>query len=411
MMSGSDTAAAHPIESALLEEARARSLGLLAHNLTPSGILAATPSAQARARHYDTVFGRDAAICAIAMAQTAIPELVNGAIASLDTLARAQADNGQIPKFVHAGSGVADFWYVGCIDATLWWLIATATLERVDRGAKARWAPHTRGAIAWCLAQEHQGLRLLQQNEASDWADIMPRSGFVLYTNALWYLVKRLYQLPHAATTRETFNALFCPFTPDGHENRRTRILRHYARRHADDRGWYLSFVNLAFCGNEGDTLGNCLAVLCGAADEATGHRIMRSLAAAGADRDMPARATCIPIAKGDILWRGYMGRHRQNLEHQYHNGGIWPMVGGFWAMALSALGLREAAGGALLQLAETLRQGDWAFQEWFHGQNLAPHGMTGQSWSAAGFLLAQTATSAAAFPLIPYGALQSERG
>ena len=79
--------------------------------------------------------------------------------------------------------------------------------------------------------------------------------------------------------------------------------------------------------------------------------------------------------------------------------------------MALSALGLREAAGGALLQLAETLRQGDWAFQEWFHGQNLAPHGMTGQSWSAAGFLLAQTATSAAVFPFIPYGALQSERG
>ena len=34
-----------------------------------------------------------------------------------------------------------------------------------------------------CLAQEHQRFFLLQQNEASDWADIMPRSGFVLYTN------------------------------------------------------------------------------------------------------------------------------------------------------------------------------------------------------------------------------------
>ena len=40
---------------------------------------------------------------------------------------------------------------------------------------------------------------LLQQNEASDWADIMPRSGFVLYTNALWHRVKRLFDLPNAA--------------------------------------------------------------------------------------------------------------------------------------------------------------------------------------------------------------------
>ena len=46
---------------------------------------------------------------------------------------------------------------------------------------------------------EHQRFFLLQQNEATDWADIMPRSGFVLYSNALWYLVKRLYALPKAA--------------------------------------------------------------------------------------------------------------------------------------------------------------------------------------------------------------------
>ena len=77
----------------------------------------------------------------------------------------------------------------------------------VDRGGPgAPPLPRRRAALAarsrarhhWLLAQEHQHFRLLQQNEASDWADIMPRSGFVLYTNALWYAVKRRFDLPHA---------------------------------------------------------------------------------------------------------------------------------------------------------------------------------------------------------------------
>ena len=85
----------------------------------------------------------------------------------------------------------ADFWYLGCIDSTLWWLIALAFLDRQrrSRGASLRvmHGGHRDSRIQWLLAQEHQRFFLLQQNEASDWADIMPRSGFVLYTNALWY--------------------------------------------------------------------------------------------------------------------------------------------------------------------------------------------------------------------------------
>ena len=40
----------------------------------------------------------------------------------------------------------------------------------------------------------------------------MPRSGFVLYSNALWFWVKRLYGEPDAEGTREAANRLFHPF-------------------------------------------------------------------------------------------------------------------------------------------------------------------------------------------------------
>jgi len=98
------------------------------------------------------------------------------------------------------------------------------------------------------------------------------------------------------------------------------------------------------------------------------------------------------PLSPQHELWRAYMGRHRQNLVHQYHNGGIWPFVGGFWAMALAKLGLEAEGWAELAKLARANELDGWRFTEWFHGRTLAPMGMAGQSWNAATFLLARRA-------------------
>ena len=258
-------------DRALIEEGRERARQLLHRNLTPAGILAATRTAQSAARHYDCVFGRDAAVCALGMTLSGDARLVKGARDGLITLARHQADNGQIPKYVDVERHEPDFWYVGCIDATLWWLIAVKflTVHAPDAQFAARLRPHVETALAWARCQEHPRLHLLQQNEASDWADIMPRSGFVLYTNALWYHVKRLYRQAGANQTRHHFNHLFHPFSHDVPEYRRLQLLTHYARSKAKNRDLYLSFVNFSFWGEEGDVFGNLLAVLFGLPDAA----------------------------------------------------------------------------------------------------------------------------------------------
>jgi glycogen debranching enzyme len=93
------------------------------------------------------------------------------------------------------------------------------------------------------------------------------------------------------------------------------------------------------------------------------------------------------------------MGRHRQNREHQYHNGGLWPFVGGFWVLVLARLGLREQAAQALQALAQANAQRGWRFTEWFHGRTLEPRGMAGQSWNAATFLLARRALDGGGSP------------
>jgi hypothetical protein len=212
-----------PDDRSLLETCHVRSIELLRRNLTPGGVLAASPGARASKRGYTAIFGRDAAVCAIGMALSGDKQLERATAAGLHTLAEHQAPNGQIAKFVDLHRQEADFWYLGCIDSTLWWLIALAFLDRHSRasGLRRQYAKRIKLAVQWLLAQEHQRFFLLQQNEASDWADIMPRSGFVLYTNALWYFVKRLYGIAHAPETHENFNGLFHPFSAGIAEYRR----------------------------------------------------------------------------------------------------------------------------------------------------------------------------------------------
>ncbi|MFN3532615.1 MAG: amylo-alpha-1,6-glucosidase, partial [Candidatus Brocadia sp.] len=256
------------VEEDLIWECYTRSLRLLKNNKTPAGIIACAKSKKAVDRSYASIFGRDAAICSLGMIASKDRELVHNAKTSILTLAQYQAPNGQIPKYVKPEVKEVDFWYSGCIDATLWWLIAINFYDRFfpEEQFAEQLRTATDRALNWLFCQEHQGVFLLQQNEASDWADIMPRSGFVLYSNALWYHVKKLYKISTADRTRHYFKTIFFPFDKAVPEHRRVRILMHYIRNRARRRDFYLSFVNFSFCGEEIDVFGNILSALFGLA-------------------------------------------------------------------------------------------------------------------------------------------------
>jgi len=376
---------------ALIAECYDHAVSLLKENSRASGIIACAQSEKAVGRNYASIFGRDAAICSLGMIASGDRQLVAAARKSLVTLARYQAPNGQIPKYVKPESRETDFWYYGCIDATLWWLIAVKLFDRYVPGQSLESNLHTEVKLAmhWLLCQEHQGLFLLQQNEASDWADIMPRSGFVLYTNALWYFVKKLFGMEAARETRYYFNRIFYPFDKVIPEQRRARVLAHYVRNLARDQGVYLSFVNFSFGGPEIDVFGNILSLLFGLTEKSRATRMTDTLLRLKVNLPYPVRVVHRPIGRKSRLWRQYMQRHLQNFPYQYHNGGIWPFAGGFWVMLLSSLTRQELAWSELERLALLNRINDWEFNEWFHGRTGEPMGMAGQSWNAAAFLLA----------------------
>jgi glycogen debranching enzyme len=92
------------------------------------------------------------------------------------------------------------------------------------------------------------------------------------------------------------------------------------------------------------------------------------------------------PVQSGDPDWRSYYTVNLLNLPGHYHNGGIWPFIGGMWVRFIHRLGLYDVAcREMLLKLAQLNRLGknqEWEFNEWFHSRTGRPMGKCFQAWS-----------------------------
>jgi len=84
----------------------------------------------------------------------------------------------------------------------------------------------------------------------------------------------------------------------------------------------------------------------------------------------------------------------RYNRPGDYHNGGVWPFICGFYISACVAAGQMDLAERKLLALTELVKPwhenaAEWGFNEWIHAQTGKPSGRDWQTWSAAMYLYA----------------------
>ncbi len=363
----------------LIKQCRAEAIRLLQKNSTPFGILASSYSSRAKERNYLSVFTRDVGICALGIVKTQDKKLLSSLKTSLKTLANFQADNGQIPNFVKDGK-IADFWYTDCIDATLWWLIAVAELKQISQ-----FKNEIKKALGWLSAREHPAFYLLSQQEASDWADLMPRKGFVLYSNALWYRVKVLYKLKNTKETKSYFSYFFgAESVPQKVANKNPRLIKLLKFAKTKRKKYLLSYVAFGEHGKDVDVFGNLLAILFGLNSKKRNREILNYFLTQRVNKPFPVRAVLNPVQNN----REYMQMHNnQNKKFSYHNGGIWPFIGAFWILALSQNNFKKQAQNDLNNLAE-LNLGH-NFNEWFDPKTKRAMGKAGQSWNAGAFLLA----------------------
>lgn len=409
---------------ALLAEGRERALDVLRRCATPHGF-----KASALSDGYPQVWARDAPITSLGAYASGDEKLIACARASLETLSRTQTPLGMIHLNLDTRSGSVTTENAGATDANLWFVLGHYfdLAATGDTGFIERQWPRLERAVRWLRYQDMNACGLLEVPEAGDWADLYAVRYNVLYDNVLYHgclrAMQRMAQAVGAAASvpEDEGGASYAELADE--VRRKLRLLfwlnrpwdgeafgRQLDALRAERLEWFLLYQNTATLtempfllswvgfrefGLTFDGLGNMLAILLGVADETQTSSILRHAHAVGADAPYPLRAFYPPIYPGDRDWREYYRSRNLNLPHQYHNGGIWPFIGGFHVAALAAAGEAERAHTQLQRLARANRLGKlgaWEFNEWIHGLSGQAMGHPLQAWSAGMYLFADAA-------------------
>ncbi|GMA14314.1 glycogen debranching protein (plasmid) [Deinococcus metallilatus] len=387
--------------------------------------------ASALAGGYPHVWARDAPITSLGALLTGDAALLEASRASLTTLGAHQSELGMIPLNVDTRSGQVTTENAGAIDANLWFVLGHYALHRHtgdDAYLRSQWG-RIGAALTWLRYQDMNGCGLLEAPEAADWADLYATRYNTLYANALYVgtleAASRLAAAlgedpaPHLARAddvRRKVNLLLWLDRPwDGHRFgaqletlKALRLEWFLLYQHTGtltEKPYFLPWAGFREFGDTFDGFGNMLAILFGIADEAQAASILDYAHAAGTDAPAPLKAFFPPIYPGDRDWREYYRSRNLNLPDQYHNGGIWPFLGGFYVLALHHAGRGERAHEALRALADANERGrtrPWEFNEWLHGRSGRPMGHPLQAWSAGMYLCAYHALRRGEAPLLP---------
>lgn len=397
----------------LLTEGYQRAIDALYRNLTPKGFSAcslADNMVYGTDSNYRSVWARDGAMTVIWSLDLDHAPVRECQAATLRTLFAHQSPNGQIPANVSIDTDVADYSGVGgiaSIDSGLWVIIAMYRYanETGDWSIVEERKNDLQRAMDWIGAHDSNNCGLLEIPEAGDWTDLFARSYHILYDEVLWYRCLVCYAeiLEHLGETcrssdyrswsvhvKKMINLKFWPSTStllNGQHD--------FARKQSflGDARYLLAQLSPFGFSWRCDVYANLLAYLM--YDLVTHEQAMmtfRFLWGSGINEPAPVHNLYPPVYAGDPEWRDYFTVNLLNLPNHYHNGGIWPFIGGLWVRYLNKLGMRELARREMVKLALLCRNGIehlWEFNEWHHGVTGRPMGKMFQAWSAASFIQA----------------------
>jgi len=165
------------------------------------------------------------------------------------------------------------------------------------------------------------------------------------------------------------------------------------------DKPYYAFWSYKVYCSERFDLLGNSIAILSGLATVSRAEAIIAwvedecALMTERGELAVNIPPNFFPFTlPGDADW--HPRYENFNMPGNYHNGGIWPFICGFYVAALVAAKKYKLAEQKLVELTKLIRMSsdgnlDFGFNEWIKAQNGKVMGVDWQTWSAALYLYA----------------------
>lgn len=401
--------------SNLAQQGYEKALGVMHQCNTEHGFLA-TPT---KLHNYRRVWGRDSAIMGLAALLSGDTELIEGCRRSLETLAAYQGPHGEIPSNVDpttervsyggtAGRVDADLWFAICCGEYWRWTQDDEFLKRMIEPLESVrfllgcWEFNTRG--------------LLFIPPTGDWADEYLQSGYVLYDQLLYLCAQQEFCDIHrhlhqsgdheledrVSRLKHLIRANYW-FTEDDensddvyHEFIYEKGKDAAPRRNGE---FWMPFFSPTGYGYRFDSMANVMVMLFNIADSIQCKSVDDYIADEIVSDEIKLLPAFDPVVTPkDEAWEDLQmtfSHKFKNEPYEFHNGGLWPIVTGFYVASLATRGKDDLARAYCNGIHEANKKAvdddeTWGFAEYLHGKTFQPGGTSPMGWSAAAAIIAE---------------------
>lgn len=393
-----------------------RACDLLLECSRPEGFLA-SPTDKT---NYRRIWGRDGIIIGLAALMTDNADLIDTFRHTLETLAEHQGPHGEIPSNVDPQSKRISYGgMTGRVDADLWFMIGCGEYWKATRDDVflEDMIPVVEKVHFLLGAWEFNNRGLLYVPATGDWADEYIHNGYILYDQLLYlqalrtlFVIRKYAQgsTDHDLSRRVTqLKRLIWDnywFDKDGSvpDDVYHEILYEKGQRAATSckNHHWLPFFSPHGYGYRFDGFANVLVSLLEVSDDSRREIVdnyITGLTENHRIRLLPAFHPVITPVDRD--WKDLnitFSYTFKNKPYEYHNGGLWPMITGFYVADLARRNKNDVARSYLEGVhaanASEMNSEDWSFPEYINGKNFSPGGTRNQCWSAAGAIIGQQA-------------------
>lgn len=334
---------------------------------------------------YPEPYTRDLMFSILGIAVSGNQKLMSSVKKVLNTLSENQTEHGHIPSLVHNRDDL------GASDTTPLFLLGVG-IYRKKTGETHFLEESVIKALTWMEYQSPSDRYLVAQQPTSDWRDEQWVFGYGLFVNTLVYsYLKILGNYERAEKLKQEM----------GHFTITCGVMHNHVHEGllVKNKPYYAFWSYKIHSSERFDLLGNCLAILSGIATQSRANDIVSWIEIECVNMqkkreltvDLPPNFFPYTIPE-DNDW--HPRDEIYNKPGDYHNGGVWPFICGFYVAALVAAKRYELAEQKLLALTDLIKlvhaeNVEFGFNEWIKAQTGKPMGQDWQTWSAALYLYA----------------------
>ena len=348
--------------------------------------------------NYKRVWARDGVICGLAALASADENLIETFNKTIETLAKNQHYNGTIPSNVTTNGLSTEVSYgglAGRVDAVTWFIIGICQYAHYKKDPT--FVKKYEANILKCLqlmeAWEFNNKHLMYVPLSGNWADEYITDGYVLYDQLLRVWALRSYNHFAQKTSisdkiENITGQIQVNFTPNSigekyHERAyKEAKINIYMPCSFSPAGYKMPF----------DAFANSLVLILNIGDEKFQNSILNHFESL--QNQLPLGlipAFWPPIKESDIDWNLLKNNCKyefRNYPNEFHNGGSWSMVNGFYGLALLSKQKNKEALLLLKNINAANATDNYSFYENFNTKTEKPNGVPFCAWSAAATIM-----------------------